>query len=93
LRRLADRPHPAPFETTAKLRPDNEKYPRRKKPLSLNTAHLMSIAESIIAKRALDNLKSRFYVLLCILRPDTKPIKNILANIPARRLRTSLSYQ
>jgi len=61
--------------------------------LSLNTAHLMSIAESIIAKRALDNPKSRFYALLCILRPDTKPIKNILANIPARRLRTSLSYQ
>jgi hypothetical protein len=67
--------------------------PRGKKPLSLNTAHRMSITESIIAKRALDNLQSRFYALLCILRPDTKPIKNILANIPARRLRTSLSYQ
>jgi len=41
--------------------------------LSLNTAHLMSIAESIIAKRALDNLKSRFYALLCILRPIQNP--------------------
>jgi len=63
------------------------------KKLSLNTAHLMSIIGSIIAKRALDNLKIRFYALLCILRPDTKPIKNILANIAARRLRTSLFYQ
>ena len=70
-----------------------ENTPGGEKPLSLNTAHLMSIAESIIAKRALDNLKSRFYALLCILRPNTKPIKNILANIPAWRLRTSLSYQ
>jgi hypothetical protein len=55
--------------------------------------HLMSITESIIAKRALDNLKSRFHALLCTLRPDTKPIKNILANIPARRLRPSPFYQ
>jgi hypothetical protein len=55
--------------------------------------HKMQKLESIIAKRALDNLKSHFYAVLCILRPDTKPIKNILANIPARRLRISPFYQ
>jgi len=63
------------------------------KTLSSKTAPLLSITESIIAKRLLDILKSCLNKLFVISRPDTIPIKNILADNPGRRLRTSLFYQ
>ncbi len=50
------------------------------KTLPSKTAHLLSITESIIAKRLLHMLKSRLYNLFFISHPDTIPIKNILAD-------------
>jgi len=75
------------------MRPDDEKYRKRKIALPSNTAQPVFMTLSMIAKRLWDNLKRRLYERLWFLRPVTIPMKNNLANTSARRLRTSPFYQ
>jgi hypothetical protein len=81
------------FKTTADLRAHSEYCGKWPLPSRFNTAHMAVSRQSMTFKRTSKNLKKYAYQSLPISCQHTIPIKNILANTSAWRLRTSPFYQ